>query len=249
VLKSFLLAERKATLRYAAAVLLACSFLALVRLLAWLEGTQLSSLAIVSVVLSALYGGMGPALLAAAISAVGIDYFFASPLLRIFDSWASVFRVFTYGAVGALVAGIVASLREAYREVHAQYRQTEEAKRARESMLAIVSHDLRSPLSAVLLGVAYVKRAAREGTPLADLAGALDAVHRSAETMKRLVDDLLDAAAIEAGRFRIAPAPQNLVPIVEDAVEAARLGADQKRIRIDLSMPGGDPRARAWAWR
>ncbi len=54
-MKSFLLAERKAPLRYAAAVLLACGFLALVRLVAWLEGTQLSSLATVSVVLPWYY--------------------------------------------------------------------------------------------------------------------------------------------------------------------------------------------------
>lgn len=238
-MKNFLLAERSATLRYAAAVLLALAFLALVRLLFWLEGTQLSSMAVVSVVLSAIYGGMGPALLAAAISAVGVDYFFADPLLRIFDSWASVFRVLTYGAVGFVVASIVASLREAYRELHAQYRKTEEAKRARESMLAIVSHDLRSPLSAVLLGVAYVRRAAKQGTPMADLMGALDAIHRSADMMRRLVDDLLDAAAIEAGRLRIAPARQDLAPILEDAVEAARLAADAKRIRIDLGIPQG----------
>jgi signal transduction histidine kinase len=210
-----------------------------VHLLSWLEGTQLSSLAVLSVVLSAIYGGMGPALLAAAISAVGIDYFFAAPLERIFDSWTSVLRVLTYGAVGVVVASIVVSLRKAYRELHAQYRQTEEAKRGRENILAIVSHDLRSPLSAVLLGIAYVKRAAKKGTPPADLAGALDAIHRSADMMKRLVDDLLDAATIEAGRFSIAAARQSLAPIVEDAVESARLAADAKRIRIDLSIPEG----------
>lgn len=242
-MKDFLLAERPAKLRYAAAVLLACGFLALVYLLAWLEGTQLSSLAIVSVVLSAIYGGMGPALLAAAISAVGVDYFFADPLLRIFDSWASVFRVLTYGAVGFVVAAIVARLREAYRELHAQYRQTDEAKRARESILAVVSHDLRSPLTAVLLGIAYIKQAAREDTPLADLSGALDAIHRSADMMKRLVDDLLDAAAIEAGRFSIAPARQAVTPILEEAVESARLAADARRIRIDLDLPERIPEA------
>lgn len=225
------------------AALLASGLLALVHLLALLEGTRLSSLALVSVVLSAIYGGMGPALLAAAISAVGIDYFIVEPVGSIFQSWTGVLRVLTYGAIGVVVASIVASLRAAYRELHAQYRETDQARRARENMLAIVSHDLRSPLSAVLLGIGYVKDAAARGTPIADLAGALDAVHRSADAITRLVDDLLDAAAIEAGRFSIAPQLQDVPPIVEEAVKAARLAAEAKRIRIELSIQESTPGA------
>jgi signal transduction histidine kinase len=61
--------------------------------------------------------------------------------------------------------------------------------------------------------------------------------------MKRLVDDLLDAAAIEAGRFSVAPERQALRPIVEEAVEAARLAAQAKRIRIDVGIPEGSPTA------
>lgn len=238
--KRFLLAERGAAHRYAAALLLACGFLGLVDLLSRLEGTQLSSIAMLAVVLSALYGGMGPALLAAALSAVGIDYFFAEPLHTAFDTWASLFRVLTYGVVGFLIASIVGSLRNAYRELHAQHRQTEAAHRARENMMAIVSHDLRSPLSVVLLGIAYVKRAAGEGRSVQGLAGALDAVHRAADSMRRLVEDLLDAAKIEAGRFAIEPARQQLLPILRDAVETGRLAADAKRMRVGLDAPAGE---------
>jgi signal transduction histidine kinase len=232
----FLVAERSAPLRYAAATGLACAFLVPVYLLNRLEGTGLSSLAVVSVVLSAIYGGLGPALLAAAICAIGIDYFVTEPG-RVFDSWTSLLRVLTYGAIGAMIASIVGSLRDAYRELHAQYRQTEQAKRARENMLAIVSHDLRSPLTAVLLGISYVKRAVGEGKAVESLGGALDAIHRSADSMRRLVDDLLDAARIESGRFSLEPMRQRLVPILEDAVESARLAADARRIRIDLEVP------------
>jgi len=235
----FLVAERSAPLRYAAATGLACAFLVPVYVLNRLEGTGLSSLAVVSVVLSAIYGGLGPALLAAAICAIGIDYFVTEPG-HVFDSWTSLLRVLTYGAIGAMIASIVGSLRDAYRELHAQYRQTEQAKRARENVLAIVSHDLRSPLTAVLLGIGYVKRVVGEGKSAGNLDGALDAVQRSAESMKRLVDDLLDAARIESGRFRLEPALQGLVPILEDAVESARLAAQARRIRIGLEASAGE---------
>jgi signal transduction histidine kinase len=239
-LERFVLAERGALLRYGAAAALALGSLLLVHLLNVLENTQLSALAVASVVLSALYGGLGPALLTAAITSIGIDYYYSEPLARVFDSWSSVFRVLTYAAVGVLIAGVVASLRDAHRRLHAQYQDVERAKRARESTLAIVSHDLRSPLSAVLLGIAYVRRAAKEGKSLASVAGALDAIHRSAGSMKQLVDDLLDAANIEAGRFSIAPARQPLLPILEDAVLDARLAADAKRIRMELQAAQGE---------
>lgn len=132
-LERFLLAERSAPHRYGAAVALACVFLALVYLLSRVEGTGLSSLAVVSVVLSAIYGGLGPALLAAALCAIGVDYFVTEPG-GLFDSWTSLLRVITYAAIGAIIAGIVGALRSAYRELHAQYRQTEQARRARENI-------------------------------------------------------------------------------------------------------------------
>jgi signal transduction histidine kinase len=239
-LERFVLARRGALLRYGVAAALAVGSLLLVHLLNLVENTQLSALAVASVVLAALYGGLGPALVGAAITAIGIDYYYSEPLLRVFDSWGSLFRVLTYAAIGVLIAAVVASLRNAHRRLHTQYQDVERAKRARENTLAIVSHDLRSPLSAVLLGIGYVRRAASEGKTLQSVAGALDAIHRSADSMKQLVDDLLDAAKIEAGRFSIEPARQSLLPILEDAVLAGRLAADAKRVRIELELAQGE---------
>jgi signal transduction histidine kinase len=239
-LERFILTQRGPLRRYGVALALAVGSLALAHLLFLVEGTRLSSLAIASVVLSALYGGLGPALLDAVVTAVGIDYFYSEPLASAFDSWASFFRVLTYAAIGLLIAGVVASLRDAHRRLHGQYQQLEESRRARESMIAIVSHDLRSPLTAVLLGIAYIRRALGEGASPAGLGGALDAVQRSADSMRRLVDDLLDAARIDAGRFSIEPVRQPLVPILEDAVHAARLAAEARRVRVDLEAPAAE---------
>jgi signal transduction histidine kinase len=85
-----------------------------------------------------------------------------------------------------------------------------------------------------------VKRALSQGKPAQSLAGAFDAIHHSADSMKRLVDDLLDAARIEAGRFSVQPSRQPLLPILEDAVEAARLPAEARRIRLEFEPPTGE---------
>jgi signal transduction histidine kinase len=238
-LERFVLTERGPVRRYCAAVALALGSLLLVHLLNLVEGTQLSSLAVASVVLSALYGGLGPALLDAAITAIGIDYYYSEPLAAVFDSWTSLTRVLTYAGIGVLIAGVVASLRDAHRRLHRQLAEVERAKLARDNMLAIVSHDLRSPLSAVLLGIAYVKRALAEGKALDSCGGVLDAIHRSADSMTRLVDDLLDAARIEAGRFTLERKEQRLVPILQDAVESGRLAAASRHIDIDFEAPAG----------
>jgi two-component system, chemotaxis family, sensor kinase Cph1 len=232
----FVVAERSAPLRYGVAVCVAVLALLLVHWLNRLENTQLSSFAFLSVVISALYGGMGPALVAASLTAVGIDYFFAEPRFTVFDTWASVLRVATYGIAGFLVASVVASLREAYRELLEQHRQTDEARQARENVLAIVSHDLRSPLSAILLSVGYLRRAAHDNVPVGELRSTLDGLHRSAVRMRRLVDDLLDLAAIDAGRFKIETGLHDLVPIVEDAVETVRSSAEAKGVQLVLSV-------------
>lgn len=235
----FLLAERSPLLRYGVALLLTCALVALAYLVSRLEGTPLPSLVIVSVVLSAVYGGMGPALIAAVIAAVGVDYFIIEPVGEVFGSYASLIRMVTYAFTAVVIASIVGALRDAYRHLHAQYGQVERAKRARETVLAIVSHDLRSPLSAVLVGMEYIKRVLAEGKPVDSLVVALNAIHRSADSMRRLVDDLLDAARIESGRFTVERVRQSLVPILTDAAASARLAADAKGIRIELQAPQG----------
>lgn len=202
---------------------------------------QLPSLAFAAVVLSAIYGGLGPALLNASIAAIGIDYLFAEPAAQSFDFWTSFFRVLTYGAIGCVIASIVSSMREAYRELHAQYRQTELEKRARENILAIVSHDLRSPLSAILMSIVHLKGAGREGASAqSQVANVVDGLHRSADRMRRLVDDLLDAASIEAGKLALAPASHDVAAIIEDAVETVRFTAAAKAVRIVVSAPKGE---------
>ena len=239
-LERFVLAERPPLRRYGVALALALGSLVLLQVLDLVEGTHVSSLALITVVVSALYGGLGPALLDAMITAIGIDYYQAEPLGQVFDSWTSVTRVLTYTAIGVLIAGGVSTLRDAHRRLHRQLAEVERAKLARDNMLAIVSHDLRSPLSAVLLGIAYVKRALAEGKALDSCGGVLDAMHRSADSMTRLVDDLLDAARIEAGRFTLERKEQRLVPILEDAVQSGRLAAAGRQIRIDFEAPAGE---------
>ncbi len=89
-----------------------------------------------------------------------------------------------------------------------------EALNAREEMIAVVSHDLRSPLSSVsaatelLLDVPLDEAKRRKH---------LELVRDATDRMHRLIDDLLDVARIDAGRLPVRPAPEALDSLLEQA--------------------------------
>jgi signal transduction histidine kinase len=236
-----MLAPRSALVRYSAAVLLALSSLAAVYLLPVWSREDYSGLALFTVVLTGILGGLGPALVDTVITVVGVDYLFSPPLFTLFDSWSSMLRMLVFGLVGFLTADIVASLREAYAELQARQRETEEAKQAREDILAIVSHDLRSPLSSMLLGAKYVGQAAGR-RPRAEIEEAAEAMLRSGRQMARLIEDLLDAVRIEKGRLAIEPALHDLEHLAGQAMEGVRAAAGARGVCPRLQCAPADYR-------
>jgi signal transduction histidine kinase len=85
----------------------------------------------------------------------------------------------------------------------------ERAARVRDEVLGMVSHDLRSPLSAIAMSA----NALLEGS--GELPVLANAIVRSSEWALRIIRDLLDVTAIEAGRLRIHPEPMIAQAITE----------------------------------
>ena len=77
-------------------------------------------------------------------------------------------------------------------------RRLQEALRAREDLLAVVAHDVRSPLSAVLIAANRIEQFAEDP---ARTKKAADSIVRAVERLSRLVDDLLDLAKLEEGQL------------------------------------------------
>ncbi|HEY9282969.1 MAG TPA: HAMP domain-containing sensor histidine kinase, partial [Pyrinomonadaceae bacterium] len=111
-------------------------------------------------------------------------------------------------------------------------REAEDASRTKDGFLAMVSHDLRAPLS-VIAGWATMLR---ERDPDEETrAVALDKIVRNVELQKHLIDDLIDVSRIAAGKLRVDARPTDLVPVIEDAVEAVALAARAKGIHVEVS--------------
>ena len=115
------------------------------------------------------------------------------------------------------------------------YRAAAQAAHAREEMMAFVSHDLRDPLASIQMTLSYLledlvpddaahKRERRQ----------LNAMHRSAERMHRLIRDLLNVAAIEAGQLAVTQSPLPVCDLLTDALDLLRPLAAAKRITLAL---------------
>jgi signal transduction histidine kinase len=80
--------------------------------------------------------------------------------------------------------------------------QAESAVRARENVLAVVSHDLRSPLNAISIAA---KELAEDDLDDGERRHYAAAIGRGLERCSRLIDDLLDASALQGGRMKVTP--------------------------------------------
>ncbi len=98
------------------------------------------------------------------------------------------------------------------------YLESQQAVRAREEVLAIVSHDLRNPLSSVTLGSSLLKMS---GSLADDDREQVETIEASARRMSRLIEDLLDVTRLEGGKR---------LPIQPDAVSPVELLAETEEL-------------------
>ena len=105
----------------------------------------------------------------------------------------------------------------------------EAANRMKDEFLAIVSHELRSPLNAIM-GWAQMLRS--RNLPETMLPKALETIERNARLQVQLIEDLLDVSRIIRGKLRLNLYPITLISLIEAALDTARPGAEAKEIRL-----------------
>lgn len=130
----------------------------------------------------------------------------------------------------------LAEERDALRRA-AQERVTvlEELDRIKGEFIATASHDLKSPLTSIRGYAQLLRRRLRTAAPdLKPMAEGLDVIDRQADAMARLLDDLLDAARIQAGALEPRTAPCDLGACLETVL--ARLSPDERE-RIEVRLP------------
>lgn len=129
-------------------------------------------------------------------------------------------------------AGAVLEFRDITDEQLAQ-KTLEDASRRKDQFLATLSHELRTPMTAVL----GWSRMLKFGLSEHETREAIDAIERSAEIQAQLIDDVLDVSRISAGKMTFRPMPVEVGPVVQAAMTTVHPAAAAKRIEILASVP------------
>ncbi|MEA5448776.1 ATP-binding protein [Leptolyngbya sp. CCNP1308] len=116
--------------------------------------------------------------------------------------------------------------------------EAEQANRLKDQFLAVLSHELRSPLNPIL---GWAKLLQTRSFDTAKTAQALATIERNALLQTQLVDDLLDLAKILRGKLHLNPVPVHLATVVESALETVKTAAATKTIAVNLDL---DPTVR-----
>lgn len=112
-----------------------------------------------------------------------------------------------------------------------------ELKTMRDQFEAMVIHDLRSPLASIKSTSENILEVQKIHLP-PDTTQAIRLIHHEADDMSRLVNDLLDMAKLEAGKFTVIKTPEDLKRLCEDVIASMLTLAQQKNISLLLEAKG-----------
>jgi signal transduction histidine kinase len=110
----------------------------------------------------------------------------------------------------------------------------EQAARTRDEVLALVSHDLRNPLNVVLSNGSFLLDTVHGLLPRQR--EQLQMIHRAAGQMNRLIQDLLEVAAMEAGNVSLELRPEPVEPLVRGACSSHAHTAATKQISLSCDF-------------
>lgn len=129
-----------------------------------------------------------------------------------------------------------AALRESERQAREALAQAEAASRAKDEFLAVLSHELRTPMTAVLGWARMLK----DGMGPEDTKQGIEVIERNARLQSLIIEDLLDMSRIVSGKFRLEVQAVDLARVLLAAVDSIRVAAEAKDVKLTVSCdPGG----------
>ncbi len=111
--------------------------------------------------------------------------------------------------------------------------EAEQANRLKDEFLAVLSHELRSPLNPILGWTKLLRSRRLDETRTTQ---ALATIERNAKLQAQLIEDLLDISRIMRGKLTLNPTPVDLSFVILASLETVRLAAEAKKIQIEVNL-------------
>jgi signal transduction histidine kinase/ActR/RegA family two-component response regulator len=124
---------------------------------------------------------------------------------------------------------------------HASRREAEAANRAKDMFLATLSHEMRTPLNAI---VGWLSILRHEQADPRHVQEGLKVIERNTATQLQLIDDVLDVSRIVSGKLRVDIHPCDLTDVINSGVNIMRPAAEARSITLNVQL---DPSA-SGAW-
>jgi len=132
----------------------------------------------------------------------------------------------------SLVLDVSSSVRILQQEQVART-EAEKANRLKDEFLAVLSHELRSPLNPIL---GWSKLLLTRSFDAVKTTQALTIIERNARLQAQLIEDLLDVSRILQGKLTLSFAPINLISVITGALETVQLAAEAKSIQLQTVL-------------
>ena len=108
----------------------------------------------------------------------------------------------------------------------------EEASKAKTFFLSNMSHDIRTPLNAI---IGYTTLAGREGVTEEEKSEYVDKIEMASRQLLDIVNDVLDMSRIESGKISLEPTRVNLENCVREVCDLVRIQLEAKKIKLSVS--------------
>ncbi len=115
--------------------------------------------------------------------------------------------------------------------------EAENANRAKDMFLATLSHEMRTPLSAIIGWVRLLQMKQASGDEVKE---GLAVIDRNSKAQLKLIEDVLDVSRIVSGKMRLEMKPSEMADIIRAGVDAVRAAADARDITLETKL---DPAA------
>jgi len=140
----------------------------------------------------------------------------------------------------ALNAGLEARVVERTAELAAANEELRGLNRLKDEFLAVVSHDLRSPLSGIEMMSGVLRGRSRMVSP-AEFDRNMETIGEAAHHLLALVNDLLDIAKIEAGHAQLDLTELHIHEVLHESAKALRFNAQAKGVVLAVEAENGEP--------
>lgn len=201
--------------------------------------TSPSPLFTLTIIITAWLSGLGPALLSTVLSILAIDFLFFEPVYSYGISVRDLPWLLFFTAVALLGSRLAVGQRRALAERREllireqQARQlAEDANRTKDEFLAILGHELRNPLGAVVNAMTVLDR---KSTSEEQRRAMLQILRRQVRQLQRLVEDLVDVARLATGKISLVTRPVDVGEVVASTAAAFR-EAEGHRHRVDCAV-------------